>query len=116
MKLPIIIENSKIPSYISKIFNLNVIAISFAIWIISAEKLSQKTKRHELIHYVQQKELYFLGQWAMYAYYYIKGLIKYKDRRRAYFQNPFEQEAYEHQNEISYFQKRKKYAWKQYEV
>lgn len=116
MKLPIIIENSKIPSYISKIFNLNVIAISFAIWIISAEKLSQKTKRHELIHYVQQKELYFIGQWFMYAYYYIKGLIKYKDRQKAYFQNPFEQEAYEHQNEISYFQKRKKYAWKQYEV
>ena len=108
MKLPIIIENSRIPVIASKVFGINAVAISFAIWIISAEKLSMKTKRHELIHYVQQKELFFLGQWILYAYYYIKGLIKYKDRRKAYLQIPFEQEAYEHQNEVSYFQKRKK--------
>ena len=116
MKLPIIIEDSKIPSYISKILGLNVIAISFAIWIISETRLSQKVKRHELIHYLQQKELYFIGQWVMYAYFYIKGLIKYRSRDMAYRRNPFEQEAYAHQSEISYFQKRKKYAWKQYEV
>ena len=116
MKLPIIIENSRIPKWISKVFGLEVIAVSFAIWIISDSRLSQRTKRHELIHYVQQKELYFVGQWIMYAYYYLKGLIKYKSRQKAYYRNPFEQEAYAHQSEISYFQKRKKYAWKQYEV
>lgn len=116
MKLPIIIEDSKIPTYVSKIFGMDIIAISFAIWILSDSKLSQKIKRHELIHYVQQKELFFVGQWIMYAYFYVKGLIKYRDRIKAYYRNPFEQEAYAHQSEISYFQKRKKHAWKQYEV
>jgi hypothetical protein len=113
---PILFEDSKIPVWLSKIFPINIYAISFAIFIICREKISKRAWRHEMIHYRQQKELYFIGQWILYAYFHIKGYIKYKNGKDAYYKNPFEQEAYANENNYLYLIKRKKYAWKQYKV
>lgn len=114
MTLPIVVENSKIPGFLSKFANANYVAVSFAIFIFFKGKREEKTWRHEMIHYKQQKELLFIGQWLLYAYYYIAGLLKYKDRYKAYRENPFEREAYAKDLDPIYLIKRKKYAWKSY--
>ena len=116
MKLPIIIENSKIPVWISKIAPIDIFAISFGFFIICRDKIPERTWRHEMIHYRQQQELYFIGQWILYAYFCIYGFIKYKSGKQAYYRNPFEQEAYANQDDPIYLLKRKKKAWKKFEV
>ena len=114
MKLPIAIENSKVPGFLSKFANANYVAVSFAIFIFFREIKEEQVWRHEMIHYRQQQELFFVGQWLMYAYYYLAGLYKYKDRYKAYRENPFEREAYANQEDPIYLIKRKKYAWRNY--
>lgn len=114
MKLPIVVENSKVPGFLSKFVNANFVAVSFAIFIFFREKTIEKTWRHEMIHYRQQQELFFVGQWLLYAYYYLVSLYKYKDRYKAYKENPFEREAYANDHDPIYLIKRKKYAWRSY--
>ena len=114
MKLPIVVENSKVPGFLSKFVNANFVAVSFAIFIFFREKTIEKTWRHEMIHYRQQQELFFVGQWLLYAYYYLIGWYKYKDRYKAYKENPFEREAYANDHDPIYLIKRKKYAWRNY--
>jgi len=121
MKLPIIVENSKIPVFLSKLFNINFVAVSFAIFIFFKDKkINFKDKiteiiwRHEMIHYRQQKEMYFIGHWIMYIFFYFQGLYKYKNKHKAYKENPFEREAYANQKDPIYLVKRKKYSWKKY--
>ena len=116
MKLPIIIENSKIPVWLSKFAPIEIFAISFGFFIICRDKLPERTWRHEMIHYRQQQELYFIGQWFLYAYFCLRGLIKYRSAKEAYYKNPFEQEAYTNQDDPIYLLKRKKRAWKKFEV
>ena len=114
MTLPIIVENSKVPGFLSKFANANYVAVSFAIFIFFKYERVEQVWRHETIHYRQQKEMLFIGQWLMYAYYYLVGLYKYRDRYKAYRENPFEREAYANQEDPIYLIKRKKYAWKNY--
>lgn len=114
MKLPIVFENSKVPGFLSKFANANYIAVSFAIFIFFKDKKEEQVWRHEMIHYRQQQELLFIGQWLLYAYYYLVGLYKYKDRYKAYRENPFEREAYANDYDPIYLIKRKKYSWKGY--
>ena len=114
MKLPIVIEDSWVPGFLSKFANANFIATSFAIFIFFRGKIIEETWRHEMIHYRQQKELFFVGQWILYAYYYLVGLYRYRDRYKAYRENPFEKEAYANDTDPTYLIKRKKHAWKNY--
>lgn len=114
MNIPIVIENSRVPGILSKLGNANYVGVSFAIFIFFKGKRQEKTWRHEMIHYRQQKELFFLGQWFLYAYYYLSGLLKYKDRYKAYRENPFEREAYANDYDPTYLVRRKKYSWKSY--
>ena len=67
-----------------------------------------------MIHYRQQKELLFVGQWYLYAYYYLKNLLRYKNGKQAYRENPFEREAYANDLNPLYLIKRKKFSWKGY--
>jgi hypothetical protein len=63
------------------------------------------TARHEFIHVVQQREGWGLGFLAQYVYWLI---------RRGYWKNPFELEAYKHQDELWYLMKRNKNDWRKY--
>ena len=114
MKLPIVVENSKVPGFLSKFANANYVAVSFAIFIFFKYEKNEQVWRHEMIHYRQQQELLFIGQWLLYAYYYLVGLYKYKDRYKAYRENPFEREAYANDNDPTYLIKRKKFIWRNY--
>ena len=52
----------------------------------------------------------------MYGWDYLKGVIKYKDKEKAYFQIRFEQEAYDHMFEEDYLAQRPCYNWRHYKV
>jgi hypothetical protein len=111
---PIFIENSRLPIWLSKIAPINVYAFSFAIWVVCRGEMSEKTKNHETIHYQQQLELLFIFQWILYGLFHVINLAKYKDAAIAYYENPFECEAYDNDQDLDYLETRKHYAWIRY--
>lgn len=112
---PIYIENSRIPVWLSKIAPIEIYAISFGIWVWCRSYMSDVTKRHETIHFQQQLECLFLGQWILYGLMYLYGLYKTGgDGRAAYYHIAFERESYEHERDHLYLENRKRYAWIKY--
>jgi hypothetical protein len=95
---------------------ISVYAITLFPFIILSEEVDEYTMNHELIHFQQQKELALIGFYILYAYDFVKAMVKYKNKDTAYFMIRFEQECYNHQNDLGYLPEREKYAWKQYEV
>ena len=95
---------------------IDVYAITLFPFIISKEKMDPDTLNHETIHIHQQMELLVIGFYVLYAYYYLVGLAKYKDKQKAYYMIPFEQEAYEYDNQLDYLETRKPYSWTKYKV
>ena len=78
--------------------------------------MSDITLNHESIHIHQQKELFVLFFYVLYVFDWLKGLIKYQNARKAYFQIRFEQEAYAKMYEEDYLLTRKKHSWRDYKV
>jgi hypothetical protein len=66
---------------------------------------------HESIHFRQQQELLILPFYIFYVLHYLVNLLKFRNRRKAYFHICFEQEAYAHDADFSYLKNRKPYAW-----
>ena len=108
---PIFIENSKIPVWLSYIAPIQIQAISFGIFVWCRTIMSDVTKRHETIHFQQQLELAFAGQWILYALSWLHGLWKYRDPAVAYRENVFEREAYSNDYIRDYLKTRPRYAW-----
>ena len=113
---PFYIENSRIPLWVSKITGLGVWAVSFFIFVFCAGKLDERLKRHETIHFQQQLELLFVPHWILYGLFWLIGLIKYRSREKAYFRNPFEQEAYNCEGIENYLSHRVRYNWVFYKI
>ena len=111
---PIVIEDSKIPVWLSKIAPIKIWAISFAFIIICRGKFTERSRRHETIHFHQQLEMLFVFQWIMYGTFYIIGRFKHGSWREAYYQNPFEREAYANDTTSGYLAERKFWAWLSY--
>ena len=111
---PILIKSKLITKLLSVV--VSVYAITLFPFIIASEELDEYTMNHELIHFEQQKELYVFGFYLLYAYDFVKAMIKYKNKETAYFMIRFEQEAYAHQNDLGYIVDREKHSWKEYEV
>jgi len=109
---PIIIQNSKIPKYLSLFINIS--AITLFPFIISRDKMSDVTIRHEMIHIEQQKELLVIFFYILYVWYWLKGKVKGMSNDDAYMNIPFEQEAYRKMYEEDYLDKRKRHSWYQY--
>ena len=108
---PKFIENSRIPVWLSYIAPINIWAISFGLWVWCRGELSNKTRRHETIHFQQQIELLFVGQWILYLLFWLVGLVRYRDGEKAYRENPFEREAYRHDDDEGYLATRRRYTW-----
>ena len=85
MKFPIMYENSRVPVWLSKITPINVWANSFAFWVWCRGEMSERTKNHETIHYVQQRELLMIFQWILYGLFHLIGLIKYREGNNAFY-------------------------------
>jgi hypothetical protein len=102
---PFFIENSRVPVILSKIAPINIWAIAFGLWVWCRGEMSEKTKRHECIHFQQQLELAFLGQWILYAFSYLYHFAKggFSDGSKAYYES-----------DRDYLKNRKRYAWIKY--
>ena len=113
MKFPIIIENSRIPKFLS-IF-IDIWAITLCPFIICRGKMDEVTLNHEKIHIRQQAELLIVGFYVLYAYYWLKARLWYKlGNHAAYMAIPFEGEAYALEEDMEYLQNRKWFAWWRY--
>lgn len=66
---------------------------------------------HEKIHQRQIIECLIVPFYVIYLINYFVNLFKYKKHSEAYRNIIFEREAYKHEMELGYLEKRKLYAW-----
>ena len=107
-----IIKNSNIPKYLS--FFIDIYAITLYPFIIIKDEGNEITINHEKIHLEQQKELWVIGFYLLYVYYWLKGKFKGLSNGDAYMNIPFEREAYTKQYDLKYLNTRKRNAWIKY--
>ena len=93
---------------------ITVYAITLYPFIIARDRLGITTYNHEKIHLVQQRELWILGFYILYVWYWLKARIKGLSNDDAYRFIPFEKEAYKHQSNLKYLKNRKPHAWKDF--
>jgi hypothetical protein len=95
-----------------KIFNYYT-GLSFFIFIWITRQPHDQTQlvRHEKIHFWQQVEMLFIFHWFFYAFFYVFGRINGQCHYVAYRYNPFEIEAFNHDPDVHYLEKRKPFAW-----
>ena len=111
---PITIVSPRFTKLVSVV--IDVYAITLFPFIISKEPMGPETLNHETIHIKQQAELLVVFFYLLYVAYYFIGLVKYRDKQKAYYMIPFEQEAYEYDNQLDYLETRKPYSWTKYKV
>lgn len=64
---------------------------------LPVEQVDIHTIKHEQVHIDQKKQIGILKFYTLYLYFYLRNLIKYRDHWKAYYNIPFEVEAYEKQ-------------------
>ena len=105
-----IIQNSRIPSMLSWFINIG--AITIYPFIISKGEMDITTINHEMIHIKQQKELFVVGFYPLYAMFWVVNLLWHRmSAADAYRMIPFEIEAYGNQENLNYLSSRPKFAW-----
>ena len=90
---------------------IDVYAITLFPFIISKEEMDENTLNHEKIHIAQQKELFVIFFYLLYAYYFIENYYFFRDTHTSYMMIPFEREAYEYDSDLEYLSKRKRFKW-----
>lgn len=87
-------------------------------WIFIREdckkRFSKKAERHETTHALQQLECLWIFFLILYGLEYIIKLLCTFSHKRAYRSISFEQEAYDHEDEVYYNDVRELYAWTKY--
>lgn len=78
--------------------------------------MNRRVLRHERIHIRQQAELWVVGFYVLYLWYYFGKRFKGLSHKSSYRLNPFEVEAYAHENNLDYLDHRPKHNWKQYQT
>ena len=109
---PWVFENSKIPVWLSYVAPIEVFALSFGPFVFCRGEMPDRTRTHETIHYHQQLELLFVLQWLLYAVFWVIGLVRYRSGTIAYYENPFEREAYNNDHDSMYIESRPLWAWR----
>jgi hypothetical protein len=121
---PIIVDNSKIPSYFEFMNNDALSLMLFPyIFVRSKKELENKTDydyreiiNHEKIHFQQCKELFVIGFYFMFMFEWFINLIKKFSLWEAYLCIRFEQEAYENMTNFDYLKKREPYSFTRYNI
>lgn len=111
MNLPIFIENSSLPVILSRVSPIDIYAISLGPFVISRGTINARTRVHETIHYKQWVELGFIGFLLLYPTFWIVNRLRGMSGPDAYFNIPFEVEAYDNQGDLGYIFRRRPYAW-----
>jgi hypothetical protein len=101
---PIFIENCK---YIGKDTN----AMTIGPIVLCKPGIPDSTRNHEIIHHQQNIETLYVGMLVIYVYDYLKGLWNGKSSYDSYMETRAEIEAYEHEEDMEYLSKRKRYEW-----
>ena len=116
MKYPKFYENSKITVILSKFAPIDIWAITLGPWIFCRGTLQESTKRHETIHYLQYKELYFIGFLLIYIFDYLwAAIVRQKGfSKESYLSIRFEQEAWNCDEIEDYLEYREPYSWTKY--
>lgn len=96
----ILFKNKYIP-----VKGFTAMAVFPFIFIRKDRTINRHILNHEKIHFAQQKELWFIGFYLLYLYYWVK---------KGYKNIPFEREAKLHQKDTQYLLNRKKYHWRTY--
>ena len=107
-----IIKNSIIPR-LSSVF-INVYAITLWPFVFIRDEGNPRVINHESIHLKQQKELLLVGFYLLYVIFWVVGIFKYRSTQIAYYEIPFEREAYNHDGDYEYLNNRKLFAWTKY--
>ena len=108
---PRFIENSRVPVLLSYLAPIDIWAISLGCWVWCRGTLSEATRRHETTHFQQQIELLFVGFYVLYLAFWLYGLIKYRNGKKAYRESPFEREAYRNEVDVDYLASRPRFGW-----
>jgi hypothetical protein len=123
---PILVNNSKIPVFLSHFSPIDIWAITLWPFIFCRGEMSAKDENHESIHIDQYNDLFVIGFLVLYGWDYLHGMIKYRNDisglnpwgrpyaslgDKAYFRIRAEQEAYANDDDLEYRKGRKKYEW-----
>ena len=113
---PLFFENSKVPVWLSKLAPIEIGAITLFCFVFSRGEISEKTKRHETIHFQQYLETFVIGFLLIYLFDYLySAIIKKKGfTRDSYLAIRFEQEAWECDDYPEYLSTRKIFSWLDY--
>jgi len=113
LKFGIVIQNSRIPALLS--WFITIKAITIYPFIIFRDETDEQTINHERIHIFQQRELLVLPFYILYVWYWLSNKFFHKDDSRlAYYNIPFEVEAYQNDQNLSYLFNRKSFNWWNY--
>lgn len=90
--------------------------LAMALWPVILHKrgrsITPRTRNHELIHHAQQKELWLLGFYALYLFYFLRNYWRLRNWDAAYRAIPFELEAFAHEADYAYLDHRPRMAWR----
>jgi len=113
---PKFIEYSMVPVYLSRISPIEIGAISLCGLVFSRGGIDENTRRHEAIHFQQQLELLFVAFFILYFVFWLGGMLIHRfDGEKAYYNNPFEKEAFKNDTDPEYLKTtRKRFAWVHY--
>ena len=109
-----VVINNTIPKLMSVYINVGGITL-YPFIILKDTYHNDTTIRHEKIHIAQQKELFVIGFYVLYVWYWLVNRFKYSDASNVAYHNlPFEQEAYSNQDDLEYLKNRPAHEWKKY--
>lgn len=108
---PIMVQNSRIPKILSFFAPINIGAITLGFIVFSKGKMSERTKRHETIHFQQFLETFFIGFLLIYFWDYCLNQIRFASSEIAYRKIRAEMEAYDFDYDPDYLKNRKRYKW-----
>ena len=88
------------------------VGFSFLFWIFTIKNPDKRLILHESIHLAQQRECLYVIFFYLYISEYIwLRFLRGLSRRDAYRNISFEKEAYMHDDDEGYLERRKPYAW-----
>lgn len=114
-----IIKSLKFIKLASWFSGSNIVGIQVFIWLFVHDLEYWENRNiklnHENIHFVQGKELLFVGFWLLYVLNYIVNLFVFNFNRKLAYKNIiFEKEAYKMEGVTDYLSKRKPYSFVKY--
>ena len=105
-----VIENKYLPLPGFKAMNL----FGLFLFVRKGAKMSSEDMNHEEIHSAQWRELWYIGFLLWYGIEYIVRLCQYADTRSAYKNISFEREAYANDDNLTYLETRRRFAFVKY--